>query len=95
MKNGDLEARNELILRNMRLVAHVAKKYQASEEEQAEIDINFGKLLNTLQEYKVYLKYKFITPFSFTLISSFLISCLFKSNFLVLVGSGLKTLPLT
>ena len=27
MKNGDLEARNELIERNMRLVAHVAKKY--------------------------------------------------------------------
>ena len=26
MKNGDLEARNELIERNMRLVAHVAKK---------------------------------------------------------------------
>lgn len=25
MKNGDLEARNELIERNMRLVAHVAK----------------------------------------------------------------------
>ena len=33
MKNGDLEARNELILRNMRLVAHVAKKYQSGEDE--------------------------------------------------------------
>ena len=33
MKNGALEARNELILRNMRLVAHVAKKYQSREEE--------------------------------------------------------------
>ena len=33
MKNGDLEARNELILRNMRLVAHGAKKYQSREEE--------------------------------------------------------------
>ena len=33
MKNGDLEARNELILRNMRLVAHVAKKYQSKEDE--------------------------------------------------------------
>lgn len=33
MKNGDLEARNELILRNMRLVAHVAKKYQSLEDE--------------------------------------------------------------
>ena len=33
MKNGDLEARNELVLRNMRLVAHVAKKYQSREDE--------------------------------------------------------------
>ena len=33
MKNGDLEARNELIERNMRLVAHVAKKYQSQEDE--------------------------------------------------------------
>ena len=33
MKNGDLEARNELILRNMRLVAHNKKKYQSREEE--------------------------------------------------------------
>ena len=33
MKNGDLEARNELIERNMRLVAHVAKKYQNPEDE--------------------------------------------------------------
>ena len=33
MKNGDLEARNELIERNMRLVAHVAKKYQHPDED--------------------------------------------------------------
>lgn len=33
MKNGDLEAKNELIERNMRLVAHVAKKYQGTDEE--------------------------------------------------------------
>ena len=33
MKKGDLEARNELILRNMRLVAHVAKKYQSREDD--------------------------------------------------------------
>lgn len=34
--------------------------YEATPEEQHEIDTNFGKLLNTLQEYKVYIKYKFI-----------------------------------
>ena len=33
MKQGDIEARNSLIERNMRLVAHIAKKYQTPEEE--------------------------------------------------------------
>ena len=33
LKKGSLEARNELTLHNMRLVAHVAKKYQNSEED--------------------------------------------------------------
>ena len=34
--------------------------YECSEEEQHEIDVSFGKLLNTLQEYAVYTKYKYI-----------------------------------
>lgn len=33
MKNGDEYAKEALILHNMRLVAHVAKKYSASEED--------------------------------------------------------------
>ena len=33
MKNGDQMAKDELILHNMRLVAHVAKRYSTSEEE--------------------------------------------------------------
>ena len=33
LKQGDLGAKEELILHNMRLVAHVAKKYQSSEDE--------------------------------------------------------------
>lgn len=33
LKQGDPHAKEELILHNMRLVAHVAKKYQSSEEE--------------------------------------------------------------
>ena len=33
LKQGDFKAKEELILHNMRLVAHVAKKYQSSEEE--------------------------------------------------------------
>ena len=36
-REGDLEAREILILRNMRLVAHVVKKYQCSETEQEEL----------------------------------------------------------
>jgi len=34
--------------------------YSLSKEAQEEVDINFGKLLNTLQEYNIYMKYKFI-----------------------------------
>ena len=33
LKQGDSKAKEELILHNMRLVAHVAKKYQGNEEE--------------------------------------------------------------
>lgn len=33
MKQGDCKAKDELILHNMRLVAHVTKRYQGSEEE--------------------------------------------------------------
>ena len=36
-REGDLEAREILILRNMRLVAHVVKKYQCPETEQEEL----------------------------------------------------------
>ena len=43
MKNGDLEARNELIERNMRLVAHVAKKYQSPEDEMEDL-ISIGTI---------------------------------------------------
>lgn len=43
MKNGDLEARNSLIERNMRLVAHVAKKYQSSDEEMEDL-ISIGTI---------------------------------------------------
>lgn len=34
--------------------------YDCSDEEKDEIDNNFGKLLNTLQEYNVYVRYKYI-----------------------------------
>ena len=53
MKNGDLEARNELILRNMRLVAHVAKKYQSKEDELEDlISIGTIGLIKAISTYK-------------------------------------------
>lgn len=42
-REGDLEARETLILRNMRLVAHVVKKYQCPENEQDEL-ISIGTI---------------------------------------------------
>lgn len=38
----------------------IKKYYEVSEKEQDEINTNFGKLLNTLIEYNVYVKYKYI-----------------------------------
>ena len=53
MKNGDLEARNELIERNMRLVAHVAKKYQNPEDEMEDlISIGTIGLIKAVEPYK-------------------------------------------
>ena len=53
MKNGDLEARNELIERNMRLVAHVAKKYQSQEDEMEDlISIGTIGLIKAVETYK-------------------------------------------
>ena len=43
IKQGDLEAKKEMILRNMRLVAHVAKKYQNSEEDMEDL-ISIGTI---------------------------------------------------
>ena len=53
MKNGDLEARNELIERNMRLVAHAAKKYQSQEDEMEDlISIGTIGLIKAVETYK-------------------------------------------
>lgn len=42
-KNGDVNAKEKLILHNMRLVAHVAKKYVGAEEEMEEL-ISIGTI---------------------------------------------------
>ena len=52
-KNGDIEARNELNERNMRLVAHVAKKYQSQEDEMEDlISIGTIGLIKAVETYK-------------------------------------------
>ncbi len=43
MKEGDLEAKNTLIERNLRLVAHIAKKYQNSDEDMEDL-ISIGTI---------------------------------------------------
>ena len=62
MKNGDLEARNELILRNMRLVAHVAKKYQKHGLDLTDLisEGNIG-LLIAIDKFDVTKGYHFIS----------------------------------
>ena len=53
LKKGSLEARNELTLHNMRLVAHVAKKYQNSEEDMEDlISIGTIGLMKAIVTYK-------------------------------------------
>ena len=56
MKDGDLEAKKELTLRNMRLVAHVAKKYQNSDEDMEDLisigTIGLIKAINTFDPVK-------------------------------------------
>ena len=53
IKRGDLEAKKELILRNMRLVAHVAKKYQNSDEDMEDlISIGTIGLIKAVSTYK-------------------------------------------
>ena len=53
MQGGSLEARNTLIVHNMRLVAHIAKKYQNAEEDMEEmISIGTIGLIMTFQPEK-------------------------------------------
>ena len=53
-KEGDQEAKKVLIERNMRLVAHISKKYQNSEEEMEDlisiVTIGLIKAVSTFQE---------------------------------------------
>lgn len=53
MKEGDLKAKHELIEHNLRLVAHVAKKYQASDEDMEDlISIGTIGLIKAVETFK-------------------------------------------
>ena len=52
LKNGDLAARNVLIERNMRLVAHIAKKYQSAGDMDDLISIGTIGLIKAVKTYK-------------------------------------------
>ena len=50
---GDLDAKNKLIEHNMRLVAHIAKKYQNSDEDMDDlISIGTIGLIKAITTYK-------------------------------------------
>ena len=52
--NGDLNARNVLIERNLRLVAHIMKKYYAQESEQEDlISIGTIGLIKAISTYRM------------------------------------------
>ena len=51
---GDIEARNILIERNLRLVAHIMKKYYAAESDQEDlISIGTIGLIKAISSYKL------------------------------------------
>ena len=62
MKDGDLEAKKELTLRNMRLVAHVAKKYQNSDEDMEDlISIGIIGLIKAIDKFDLNYQVRFST----------------------------------
>lgn len=62
LKQGDAQAKEELILHNMRLVAHVAKKYQGNEEEVEDlISIGTIGLLKAVSTFDYHFGNRFAT----------------------------------
>ena len=55
-KEGDMQARNILVEHNLRLVAHIVKKYQSSEDDTEDLisigTIGLIKAVSTFEEHK-------------------------------------------
>ena len=62
MKNGDEEARNILIERNLRLVAHISKKYSSTNVDQDDL-ISIGSigLIKGINSFDMYKSFKLAT----------------------------------
>lgn len=58
MANGSVEAKNILIERNLRLVAHIVKKYSMCEEREELISIGTIGLIKAVSTYKMNKGYK-------------------------------------
>ena len=62
MKNGDMDARNKLILHNLRLVAHIVKKFETSNEDIDDlIGIGTVGLIKGIDTYSIDKKVKLTT----------------------------------
>lgn len=62
MKSGDMEARNKLIIRNLRLVAHIIKKYYTNYADQDDlISIGTIGLIKSIDTYDIKNGTKFAT----------------------------------
>ena len=62
MENGDTEARNKLIIRNLRLVAHIIKKYYTNYSDQDDlISIGTIGLIKSIDTYNINNGTKFAT----------------------------------
>lgn len=62
LKNGNAEAKNELIVHNLRLVAHIIKKYNSNADEQEDmISIGTIGLIKAINSYNLEKKTKFAT----------------------------------
>ena len=62
LKSGNTEAKNELIVHNLRLVAHIIKKYNSNADEQEDmISIGTIGLIKAINSYNLEKKTKFAT----------------------------------
>lgn len=80
MKNGDSEAKDKLIRHNMRLVAHVVKKYQGADDNEDLISVGTIGLIKAINSFQ---------PDKGTQLSTFAARCI-ENEILMLIRSNKK-----